>query len=108
MKEEVEELLPRSVYFLGSRKEEPPNFNYLHEKCILRSVVNLIQSKTGNSIVPKGIDKSLTKKTYKLETLKYAASRDQKGLIFCNVIFFGIYQLSYNSDIPTGSIDKIC
>ncbi len=45
MKEEVEELLPRSVYFLGSRKEEPPNYNYLHEKSVLRAIINAIQTK---------------------------------------------------------------
>jgi hypothetical protein len=45
VKEEVEDLLPRSVYFLGSRKEEPPNYNYLHEKSVLRAIINAIQTK---------------------------------------------------------------
>ena len=40
----MEERLPRSVYFLGSRKEEPINYNYLHEKSVLRAVVSYLQS----------------------------------------------------------------
>jgi hypothetical protein len=49
VKEEVEELLPRSVYFLGSRKEEPPNLNYLHEKSVLRSVVGALLARTNGN-----------------------------------------------------------
>ena len=64
VKEEVEELLPRSVYFLGSRKEEPPNFSYLHEKSVVRAVMDCIQTKPQGSLTLQSCESFLLELIY--------------------------------------------
>jgi hypothetical protein len=46
LRQEVEDKLPRSLFgrtIDGSRKEEPLSYNHLHEKSILRALLNYFQ-----------------------------------------------------------------
>lgn len=46
VKQEVEEKLPRSLYgrtIDGAQKEEPLSYNHLHDKSVLKSLLNYFQ-----------------------------------------------------------------